>query len=60
MPRTSVWEHNQKVHDAAEGFESIHTRHFDVEGDDIGIEFCDLAESFGTAAGRAGDLEARF
>src|SRR6266481_8012900 len=47
------------THNRAQGFQAVHARHFEVEGDDVRLEFSDLAQGEGAVHGGADDLDVR-
>src|SRR6266481_2616206 len=43
------------THNRAQGFQAVHARHFEVEGDDVRLEFGDFAQGEGAVHGDADD-----
>src|SRR5215469_10367145 len=47
------------AHDHAQGLEAVHARHFEIEGDHVGMEFFNLAKGERAIHGGANDLDVR-
>src|SRR5208337_3337615 len=45
------------AHDHAQGFDTVHAGHFEVQGDDIGMQFRDFTYGKGAIHGSADDLD---
>src|SRR5712671_3797379 len=51
--------HGSAAHDQAEGFQTVHPRHFEVEGDDVGVELLDFLQREGAIHGGADHFDGR-
>src|SRR5580693_493893 len=51
--------HRSAAHDQTERFHAVHARHFEVEGDDIGMQLFDFFQSESAVHGGADDFDGR-